>query len=91
VPSLHVEILGEVQGVGFRWFVRNQARTLKLCGWVKNRSDGTVEVAAKGEAGALEALRAVLQSGPPGAHVKAVRDLNPIPEIEFPENFMIGH
>jgi acylphosphatase len=88
---MHVEILGEVQAVGFRWFVRTQARTLRLGGWVRNRSDGAVEVAASGEAGALEAFRAALQSGPPGAHVKAVRDLTPIAEGELPQSFMIGH
>ena len=88
---MHVEILGEVQGVGFRWFVRNQARTLRLGGWVRNRNDGAVEAAASGEAGALEALRAALQSGPPGAHVKAVRDLPPITEAELPQSFTIGH
>jgi acylphosphatase len=88
---MHVEILGEVQGVGFRWFVRNQARTLGLGGWVKNRSDGAVEVAARGEAGALEALRAALQSGPRGAHVKAVRDLARIAEETLPATFGLDY
>lgn len=88
---MHVEILGEVQGVGFRWFVRNQARTLHLGGWVRNRSDGAVEVAASGEAGALEAFRAALQSGPRGAHVKAVRDLTPIAEADLPTTFELKY
>jgi acylphosphatase len=88
---MHVEILGEVQGVGFRWFVRNQARTLRLGGWVRNRNDGAVEVAARGEAGALEALRAALQSGPRGAHVKAVRDLAPIAEETLPSTFGLDY
>jgi acylphosphatase len=91
VPSIHVEVVGEVQGVGFRWFVREHARTLHLGGWVRNREDGAVEVAARGEAGALEALRAAVQSGPLGAHVTAVRDLNPIEETELPAEFRIMH
>jgi acylphosphatase len=91
VPSMHVEILGEVQGVGFRWFVVSQARTLHLGGWVRNRGDGAVEVAACGEAGALEVLRAALQSGPRGAHVKAVRDLAPIAEETLPSTFGLDY
>lgn len=86
---MHVEVVGSVQGVGFRWFVREHAATLHLGGWVRNRADGAVEVAARGEAGALEALRAAVQSGPLGAHVTAVRDLDPIPETDLPEEFRI--
>jgi acylphosphatase len=87
---MHVEIVGEVQGVGFRWFVREQARALHVGGWVRNRADGAVEVAARGEAGALEALRAAVTSGPLGAHVVAVRDLPAIDESELPEKFAIA-
>lgn len=86
---MHVEVVGAVQGVGFRWFVREQARALHVGGWVRNRGDGAVEVAARGEAGALEALRASVQSGPLGAHVSAVRDLTPIEETDLPEDFQI--
>jgi acylphosphatase len=88
---MHVEVVGEVQGVGFRWFVREQAGALHLGGWVRNREDGAVEVAACGEAGALEALRAAVQSGPLGAHVSAVRDLPAIDEADLPATFRIHH
>jgi acylphosphatase len=73
VTRLHVLATGLVQGVGFRWFVRETARRLDLAGWVLNRPDGSVEVVAEGEAGALSALRAALEQGPPGARVDAVR------------------
>jgi acylphosphatase len=86
---MHVEVVGAVQGVGFRWFIREQARTLHVGGWVRNREDGAVEVAARGEPGALEALRAAVQSGPLGAHVTAVRDLPPLEEGDLPEDFRI--
>jgi acylphosphatase len=86
---MHVEVVGAVQGVGFRWFIREQARQLHVGGWVRNREDGAVEVAAHGEPGALEALRAAVQSGPLGAHVSAVRDLPPIQESDLPEDFRI--
>lgn len=69
---LHVAVRGRVQGVGFRWFVREQARALSLIGWVRNRADGSVEVLAIGDEGALRQLQALLRSGPPGARVSQV-------------------
>jgi len=71
---LHVTVQGRVQGVGFRWFVRERARQLRLTGWVRNLADGSVEVLAQGEASALQQLRSALQDGPPGARVSAVVD-----------------
>ena len=72
---LHVIVRGRVQGVGFRWFVRGEARALELRGWVKNRRDGGVEVEASGPTHAIEALRRTLAEGPPGAHVTDVEEL----------------
>lgn len=75
MSRLHVLATGLVQGVGFRWYVRETARRLDLAGWVLNRPDGAVEVAAEGDAGGLSTLRAAVEKGPPGARVDAVRDL----------------
>lgn len=72
---LHVLVRGRVQGVGFRWYVREGARDLGLAGWVRNRPDGAVEVAAEGDAPMLERLRDMLRSGPSGASVTAVDDV----------------
>jgi acylphosphatase len=83
---LHVLVRGRVQGVGFRWFVRETARDLGLAGWVRNRPDGTVEVAAEGSAVTLERLRDELRKGPPGAAVTSVDDLeadNRVHELPF--------
>jgi len=77
---LHVLVRGRVQGVGFRWFVRDQARGLRLAGWVRNRADGTVEVAAEGTSDALGRFRAALADGPAGASVASVDDLDPLDE-----------
>lgn len=73
--QLHVLVRGRVQGVGFRWYVREVARDLGLAGWVRNRSDGTVEVAAEGEPHMLDRLRDMLREGPNGATVAAVDDV----------------
>ena len=73
---IHVAVRGRVQGVGFRWFVREAARRLDLAGWVRNRSDGSVEVAAEGADDSIQALRRALGHGPPGSAVQAVDDLD---------------
>jgi acylphosphatase len=85
---LHVVIRGRVQGVGFRWFVREQGRRLGVRGWVRNRPDGAVEVSADGDAAALEALRARLREGPPGAAVTDVQDAGD-PAEPLPHPFTI--
>jgi len=69
---LEAIIRGEVQGVGFRWFVRRQAGRLSVVGWVRNEPDGTVRVVAEGSSAALARLLAHLRSGPPGAVVRSV-------------------
>ena len=45
---IHVFYSGYIQGVGFRYTVRNLAPTLGIKGWVKNLRDGKVEVIAEG-------------------------------------------
>ena len=73
-------VRGRVQGVGFRQFTRRQALELGLVGWVRNREDGTVEVAAAGRADALAALRHILGKGPMAADVRGIEESEP-PEL----------
>jgi acylphosphatase len=75
VKVLHVRISGRVQGVGFRWFVREEARRLGLSGWVSNLPGGEVEVKASGEPSSLGRLRRALEVGPTGADVREVTDV----------------
>jgi len=65
-------VRGRVQGVGFRASVAETARALGLCGWVRNRPDGTVEVDAAGEEETLLAFERFLRRGPRMAHVSGV-------------------
>ena len=52
--AIHIIAHGRVQGVGFRFFVREQAAQYNLKGWVKNLPDGTVEILAEGGKDILE-------------------------------------
>lgn len=75
MTRLHVRVTGKVQGVGFRWFVRENARRCELAGWVINRPDGSVEVLASGHPDCVGRFRRALESGPDGARVEALIDL----------------
>jgi acylphosphatase len=77
-------VRGRVQGIGFRWFVRVQARRLQLAGWVANRPDGTVELAASGDQEKLDELRRQVTRGPDGADVTTLDELAPMDDLEFP-------
>ena len=89
MAAIHLEVRGRVQGVGFRWFVVEKARSLGLKGWVANRANGKVEVAAGGDANALEELEAVVRKGPPGAVVEGVTQLVPPDEKKLSTPFAI--
>jgi len=66
-------VKGRVQGVGFRYFVMNQARELGLRGWVCNRWEGTVQLVAEGEQDSLQKLVSALWQGPRTAFVTNVQ------------------
>lgn len=66
-------ITGRVQGVGFRFYMQRKARELELTGWVRNRSDGSVEAVIQGASAAVETMIAWARRGPPSAVVADVR------------------
>lgn len=68
----HVLIYGFVQGVGFRYSVERAARSRRVSGWVRNRSDGAVEAVFEGAREDVEALVDFCRRGPLGADVERV-------------------
>ena len=60
LARLQVYFSGHVQGVGFRYTVQRLALGFDVTGWVKNLSDGRVEMLVEGERGELEALQAAI-------------------------------
>lgn len=67
-----VQIRGRVQGVGFRYSVLSRARSLELGGWVRNRSDGSVEAAFEGDAERVRSIVDWCHHGPAGADVRSI-------------------
>lgn len=63
-------VRGRVQGVGYRYFVLQQAESLGVTGFARNRPDGTVEVVAEGRDDVLTDFERSLQEGPAFARVE---------------------
>ncbi len=70
--TVHFRIEGRVQGVGYRAFVEMRAAELGLCGWVRNRRDGSVEAVVQGSEAAVAAMLDQCRSGPPSSRVDRV-------------------
>jgi acylphosphatase len=71
---LHFLVKGRVQGVGFRWFVHREAAELNLRGWVRNTTDGHVEIVASGNSNELDGLKAALRKGSRGSRVDRIEE-----------------
>jgi acylphosphatase len=78
MKGLRLVIHGRVQGVFFRDSMRHEAQKLGIAGWVRNRSDGTVEAAVQGETGDVDNIVAWAHRGPQHAQVTRVEI---VPEI----------
>jgi acylphosphatase len=72
MQQAHLFIIGRVQGVGYRQFVKSKARKLGLTGWVANIPDGSVEAVVQGEKQRIEMLIQDCQRGP---YLAEVRDI----------------
>lgn len=78
-----IRVTGRVQGVGFRYYVQQQAKLLQVNGWVRNTIDGGVLVMVQGPEQAVKTLIDYLWVGPPLSRVDAVFPA----EVQFIENY----
>lgn len=79
-----------MQGVGFRWFVREAARRLELPGWVRNEPDGSVCLEVAGAPAVLAELENEVRAGPPGAFVAMLTHETPSAAVwELPTPFAV--
>ena len=82
--SVRVVVRGRVQGVGYRaWFARC-ALDFGLKGWVRNRSDGTVEAVLLGPPSAVDMMLGVCGKGPRSSEVAAV-EASPVVNEGWPD------
>ena len=72
IEAIHIIVHGRVQGVWFRAGTKERADELGLFGWVKNKSEGTVEIHAEGEKSQLNNFISWCRKGTPTAHVTSV-------------------
>ena len=74
MTARHLVVHGRVQGVFFRDWTVETARSLGVSGWVRNRSDGTVEAQLEGEDEAVQRMVAAMHGGPPRARVERIEE-----------------
>jgi len=82
--AIRAIVRGQVQGVYFRAFTRDEAVKLGVTGWVRNNPDGSVECFAQASEDKIEAFVRFLHQGSPGARVASVqtRDDTPQPRLK---------
>ena len=86
---VHFFISGRVQGVCFRAETCDEAQKLNVKGWVRNLSDGRVEIMAEGEDKDIEEFLKYCHDGPPGAYVRNVEIFEEDFKNEF-KDFNVG-
>jgi acylphosphatase len=70
--SVRLHITGRVQGVGYRAWMMRRASALGLRGWVRNRTDGSVEALVIGDEDSVATIVEACREGPLGARVSDV-------------------
>ena len=73
--SLQIFFEGNVQGVGFRWSVKQVAKGFDVVGWVRNLPDGRVELQASGEEAEVRAFIAAIGQSELRAHIRKQTEL----------------
>ncbi len=78
MPRKLIRVSGVVQGIGFRWFVRELAEGMGVAGWVRNLPGGDVELEAQGDDALLRRFLSEVRTGHRWARVEdvAVRDVS---------------
>ncbi len=86
----HLMIEGRVQGVGYRYSLRQKAQSLSVTGWCRNLPDGHVEAELYGEPSPVEDLIQWCYQGPPDAEVTHIHIQSlPLDGGQVPDNFEI--
>lgn len=84
--AVRLNIVGRVQGVGYRDWAVKMGRRLGLQGWVRNRTDGSVEAVVAGEEAAVVRMIELCRQGPPLAQVDRI-DETAVDATDLPTDF----
>ena len=87
---VNFRISGLVQGIGYRWFVRERAAKRSLTGLVRNHRDGSVEGEVQGEKEAVEAFLSEIRTDHPWARVSGA-EAHATEERKGEKDFIIAH
>ena len=83
-------ISGRVQGVGFRWFVFRAANRLGVTGWVRNVSEGRVEVMGQGTVSMVHDLEKEISKGPLLSNVENLETVDVTSQVGTFKSFEIN-
>lgn len=90
MPSTQVFYEGNVQGVGFRYSVKQIAKGFEVIGWVRNLPDGRVELQVSGESEELRAFLEAIAQSELRAHIRE-QTAAPLAEPPAARGFEIRH
>jgi acylphosphatase len=79
IKAYLIRVIGDVQGVSYRYFAKNEAKKLGLVGWAKNEHDGSVTIFIQGEPEKVQMFVELSKEGSPMATVKdvSIKKVNP--------------
>jgi len=86
----HLIVIGRVQGVGFRHFVRQKANELNLGGWVRNKMDGSVEIEVEGHQDTLQIFIDLVKLGNGYSRVDRIFN-SELPGLEAYQSFFVKY
>jgi len=89
MKTVHIIISGSVQGIGYRSWMKHQAKRLSLAGWVKNREDGAVESIVQGDSASIQQLIDRVHLGPPLASVSSVVEEQIVTDAKYDDFIVI--
>lgn len=86
---INFKISGKIQGIGYRWFIKELAYAHNIDGWVCNLSDGNVEGEAQGKAEDLDAFLNLVKTGHPLATVESIQSQEMMDSSNTKHQFVI--
>jgi acylphosphatase len=88
MASWEMNAVGRVQGVGFRWFVKDCAQEYRINGYVKNLADGSVKILAEGDLVSLELFANAIRQGNGHAVIRQLSVAEVITNTDYKDFFI---